>query len=176
MSFLIDFLIVAIIVLSVILYAKRGLIGVIIDVAGFILSAIVAWYFSPMIGGYISGIINKSVPEGAGIVAGVLTVDVLSRIIAFAIVFIICTIVVRFIVKLTKNIKIPIVSGIDKLLGGVLGLVLGLAWAQIVSILVFAVLEIFANTLPSFSEEALEGLKVTRWFFENNVFRAMFSI
>ncbi len=176
MSFLIDFVILAIIVLSVIVYAKRGLVGVIIDTAGFILSALIAWYFSPLLGGYISGIIKSGVPEGDGIVASALNPDVLSRILAFAIVFIVCTIVVRFIVKLTKNIKIPIVSGIDKLLGGVLGLILGLAWAQIASILVFAIIEIFANIMPGFSEESLGALKVTRWFFENNIFRAMFNI
>lgn len=176
MSFLIDFAVVAIIVLSVILYAKRGLVGVIIDIAGFILSAIVAWYFSPMIGGYLSEIIEKSVPDGEGIVESFLTSDVLARIIGFAIVFIVCMIVVKFIIKLTKNIKIPIVSGIDKCLGAILGLILGLAWAQIASIVVFASLEIFANVLPDFSEEALESLKVTRWFFDNNIFRAMFNI
>ena len=176
MSFFVDFVILAIIVLSVIVYTRRGLVGVIIDIAGFILSALVAWYFSPMIGGYIVGIVRTGVPEGDGIVAAALTSDILARIIAFAIVFAVCTIVVKFIVKLTKNIKIPIVSGIDKLLGGVLGLILGLAWAQIASILVFAILEIFANILPNFSEEAISGLKVTRWFFENNIFRSMFSI
>lgn len=176
MSFFIDFVVLAIIALSVIVYVKRGLVGVIIDIAGFILSALVAWYFSPMIGGYLSGIIRKSVPDGDGIIEDILTSDVLARIIAFTIVFIVCMIVVKFIVKLTKNIKIPIVSGIDKLLGGVLGLILGLAWAQIASIMIFAVLKILANILPSFSEEALEGLKVTRWFFENNIFRSMFNI
>ena len=105
MSFLIDFVILAIIVLSVILYAKRGLVGVIIDTAGFILSALIAWYFSPLLGGYVSAIMEKAVPEGDGIVAAALSSDVLSRIIAFAIVFIICIIIVRSIVKLTKNIN-----------------------------------------------------------------------
>ena len=175
MAFIIDFAILAIIAISVIVYVKRGLVGVIIDIAGFILSALVAWYFSPMLGGYISKLTRKSVPEGEGILESALTSDVLARAIAFSLVFIVCMLVVKFIVHLTKNIKIPIVSSVNKLLGGILGLILGLAWAEIAAIVIFAVLEIFANILPSFPEEAFAGLKVTRWFFEHNIFRAIFA-
>lgn len=176
MSIIIDLVIVAIIVLSVILYAKRGLVGVIIDIAGFIMSALVAWYFSPMVGGYLSGLTRKIIPDGDGLIAEALTSDVLSRVVAFGIVFIICMLVVKFIVKLTKDIKIPIVSNVNKLLGGILGLLLGLAWAQVAALIIFALLEIFANIIPGFPSGAFSGLRVARFFFEHNIFRSMFTI
>ena len=63
----------------------------------------------------------------------------------------------------------------DRLLGGVLGLVLGLAWAQIASMLVFALLEILANNISGFPAGSFNGLVVTKWFFEFNIFKMVFA-
>ncbi len=176
MSFLIDLIILAIIVVSVVVYTKRGLVGVIIDIAGFILASLVAWYFAPLVGGYISRFMRKIIPgEEGGLVSGLLTSDALSRVIAFGLVFIACMIAVKFIIRLTKDIKIPIISKVDKILGGVLGLLLGLAWAQIAAMIVFALLEILANLIPGFPTGAFEGLTVTKWFFEFNIFKSIFA-
>lgn len=177
MSLIIDFVIIAIIAVSVFLYAKRGLVGVAIDIAGFILSALVAWYFSPMIGGYISGFMKNIVKNGeGGIVSDILTSNALSRIIAFTAVFLICMIVVKMIVRLAKSIKLPIISTVDKLLGAVLGLLLGLAWAQVASMMVYALLEILANSVSGFPVEAFDSLTVTKWFFEFNLFKTIFAV
>ncbi len=176
MSIIIDFAIIAIIAVSVLLYAKRGLVGVAIDIAGFILSALVSWYFSPMVGGYISGFMNNIVSNDGALVSDILTSDALARIIAFTVIFLICMIVVKMIVSLAKSIKLPIISTVDKLLGAVLGLLLGVAWAQVASMAVFALLEILANSVPGFPIEAFEGLTVTRWFFEFNLFKTIFAV
>lgn len=176
MSFFIDFIIVAIIVVNIIVYAKRGLVGVVIDIAGFVFSVIVAWYFSPKVGGFILGFMRKLVPEGeGGIISEILTSTALSRIIAFVGMFIALMIVVKLIVKLAQSIKIPVLTSVDRLLGGVLGLVLGLAWAQIASMLVFALLEILANNISGFSAGSFNGLVVTKWFFEFNIFKMVFA-
>ena len=79
------------------------------------------------------------------------------------------------IIKFNNVDELLGITGIGRILGGILGLILGLAWAEIAAIVIFAVLEIFANILPSFPEEAFAGLKVTRWFFEHNIFRAIFA-
>ena len=176
MNFFIDFIIVAIIVVNIIVYAKRGLVGVAIDIAGFVFSVIVAWYFSPKVGGFISGFMKKLVPaEEGGIISDILTSNAVARIIAFVTIFIALMIVVKIIVKLAQSIKIPVLTSVDHLLGGVLGLVLGLAWAQIASMLVFALLEILANNVSGFPAESFNGLVVTKWFFEFNIFKMVFA-
>ena len=42
MSFFIDFIIIAIIITNIIVYTKKGLVSVAIDIAGFIFSVVVA--------------------------------------------------------------------------------------------------------------------------------------
>ena len=176
MSILIDVLIVAIILINIFMYARKGLVRVAIDIAGFILSALVAWYFSPMVGGYVAGMLGKAITgEKIGLFASILSIEALSRIIAFALVFALCMIIVKLIVKLTKDIRIPIISTVDKVLGGVLGLILGLAWAQIASMVVFALGGVLINVIPGFPADALEGLTVTKWFFEVNLFKTIFA-
>ena len=176
MSFFIDFIIIAIIVVNIIVYAKGGLVGVAIDIAGFVFSVIVAWYFSPKVGTFILGFMRKLIPDDkGGIVSDILTSTAVARILAFIAIFFALMIVVKIIVKLAQSIKLPVISGIDHLLGGVLGLILGLAWAQIASILIFALLEILANNVSSFPAEIFSGLKVTRWFFDFNIFKMVFA-
>ena len=176
MSFFIDFIIIAIIIANIIIYAKKGLVSVAIDIAGFIFSVAVAWSFSATVGNFLNGIMKKLIPDDkGGIVSDLLNSTSVARIIAFVLLFFALIIVVKIIVKLAQKIKIPVISSIDHLLGGLLGLLLGLAWAQIASMLVFAVLEILANISSSFPIEAFDGLAVTRWFFEVNIFKMVFA-
>ena len=176
MSFLIDFIIIAIIITNIIVYAKKGLVSVAIDIAGFIFSVVIAWSLSAKVGGFLLGIMKKLIPdEKGGIVSGILNSTAVARILAFALIFFVFMIVVKIIVKLAQKIRIPVLSKIDHLLGGLLGLILGLAWAQIASMVVFALLEIIANVSSSFPMEIIDGLKVTRWFFEVNIFKVVFA-
>ena len=176
MSFFIDFIIIAIIITNIVVYAIKGLVGVAIDIAGFIFSIAVAWSLSAKVGGFFLGIMKDLIPdEKGGIVSGILNSTAVARILAFILIFVVVIVVVKLIVKLAKKIKIPLVSSVDHILGGVLGLILGLAWAQIASMAVFAFLEILANTIDSFPMGIIEGLKVTRWFFEVNIFKLVFE-
>ena len=176
MSFFIDFIIIAIIITNIIVYAKKGLVSVAIDIAGFIFSVIVAWGFSAQVGGFLLGVMKKLIPDDkGGIVSEILNSTAVARILAFIAIFFVLMIVVKIIVKLAQKIRIPVLSSIDHLLGGILGLILGLAWAQIASMMVFALLEILANTSSSFPIEAFSSLKVTRWFFEVNIFKMVFA-
>ena len=176
MSFFIDFLIIAIIVVNIVVYAKRGLVGVAIDLAGFVFAVIVAWCFSSAVGRLVLGFMKKLIPdEKGGIVSGILTSRSVARILAFILIFCVVIIVVKIIVKLAQKIKLPVISGVDHLFGGVRGLVLGIAWAQIAALFVFAILEILANTMGSLPSDAFDGLVVTRWFFEFNIFKLIFA-
>lgn len=176
MSIFIDLIIIAIILTNIIVYAIKGLIGVAIDIAGFVFSVVVAWSLSAQVGGFLLGIMKNLIPDGkGGIVSGILNSTAVARILAFIAIFFVVIIVVKLIAKLAKKIKIPVISSVDHILGGVLGLALGLAWAQIASMVVFALLEIIANTSSSFPTEIIDGLKVTRWFFEVNIFKMVFA-
>lgn len=176
MGVFIDFIIIAIILTNIIVYAMKGLVGVAIDIAGFIFSVVVAWSFSAKVGGFLLGIMKNLIPDGkGGIVSDILSSTAVARILAFVAIFFVVIIVIKLIAKLAKKIKIPVISTVDHILGGVLGLALGLAWAQIASMAVFALLEIIANTSSSFPMEIIGTLKVTRWFFEVNIFKMVFA-
>lgn len=171
MGLILDIIILAIIVINVFVYIKRGLTGVVIDIAGFVFSALVSWYLSPYLGKWISLLIKKIVPDDRdGFLYGALTSGAVSRIIAFIALFFIMMSVVSLIVKLTKNIKIPIISSADRLLGGILGLLLGFAWAYVASVLICVLLAIISSLIPSFPTSAFDSMRITRWFFELKLF------
>lgn len=171
-----DLLIVIIIVGSVLLYAKRGIIGVSIDIAGFIFSALVSWYCAPSVGKHISGLIKKLIDtDGEDLASGVLSSGVVSRILGFLAVFITVTVIVKLIARLTRDIKLPIISRVDKLLGAILGLVLGLAWAYIISMSVVSVISLFALIIPNFPTEMFDTMIITDWFYRFNIFKMIFA-
>ena len=157
MGFIFDIIVLLIIVLNVLKYAKRGLMSVVLDIAGFLLSVIAAWVFSPYLGKLIGKILRS---DGS---------DDILRIIAFIIIFVAMTFVVSGIKRLAKNIKLPIISRVDKILGGAFGLLLGLAWAYVLSVVICLILTVLSAIAPQIGSIA-ESMTVTRWFYGLGIF------
>lgn len=68
--------------------------------------------------------------------------DVASAIIAYVAIFLVALIILSILATLFKKIKIPILSGIDKILGLALGLVLGILSASMLATVIFTILEL----------------------------------
>lgn len=71
-------------------------------------------------------------------------VNAISAVIGYVVVFVVAYIVLTVVVAGLKKIKIPILTGIDKALGLVLGLALGLFNASLIATAVYFALEYFA--------------------------------
>lgn len=69
--------------------------------------------------------------------------DTVSAMIAYVTIFIITLIVITLLIKALRGIKIPVLTGIDRLLGLCLGLIIGLLGASLVSTVVYTGLEFF---------------------------------
>ena len=66
--------------------------------------------------------------------------EIISLIFAYAFVFVVTYVMVSIIINLLANIKIPFVSQIDKSLGAILGIFVGLALISVISTGVFSAL------------------------------------
>jgi uncharacterized membrane protein required for colicin V production len=158
MGFIFDVIILLIIVISVLSYAKRGLMGAILDIAGFLLAVIASWIFSPHLG----KVLGKFIPSDGSVN--------MPKIIAFVVLFVVMTLVVSVIKKLARNVKLPIISKVDRILGGVFGLLLGLAWAYVVSVVMCVLITVISAVFPQIGS-LNDSMAVTKWFYGLGIFR-----
>ena len=88
--------------------------------------------------------------------------DVASAIIAYITIFLVTFIILSILASLFKKVKIPILSGIDKLLGLALGLVLGILSASMLATVIFTVLELVS---------AVNGnAEIMNYYYDSTVF------
>lgn len=99
----------------------------------------------------------------------------LSNITAFIIVFIAALIALRIIVWIAGLIfELPVLKGIDKLLGLVFGVVSALLFVWIFAMLADTVITALGSAFPSvFNTEVLENSYLVRFFSEHNVIDAV---
>ncbi len=125
--------------------------------------------------GAVSGVVESNAAGAAqGFVENVAQpffIPVISVII-FIIVFIICKIIATILEKtLGKAVnRLPIVGGLNKALGGVLGIAGGAINAVLVLFLFWFALAITGGNLPAFSNADLNGSFFYRLFLEYNPF------
>ncbi len=130
MSIVFDIALVALLLLTVIKHARLGLACSILD-AGRIIIAIVA-------------AVALCYPVGA-IFLGLGVPSAFSGILGFIIVFIVALLVSKLIVALLSKIKIPVITKVDKLLGFLLGLVLGVFMMSVATTAVYGIIELVAS-------------------------------
>ena len=127
MSIFFDVLLVALLLLTVIKHSRLGLACSILNAGRILLSLIVAALFSYPFAAIMYGI---GVPSA------------LSGIVAFLVVFFAVLFISKLLVRLLSKIKIPLVTKVDKFLGFILGLLLGVLYVSLLSTSIYTVLEI----------------------------------
>jgi len=130
MSIFFDVVLLAILLFTVVRHAKLGLACSILNAGRIFLSLIAAAVLSYPF---------ASIFYGIGIPVA------LSGIVAFLTVFFAVLLLSKFLIKLLSKIKIPVVTKVDKFLGFILGILLGLIYISILSTSAFTVLEIIAS-------------------------------
>lgn len=167
-----DIIVIVILVLTTVQYARKGVSGVVLDIAGYIVSAILAsalgatvgsWLFESAIAKVLPDVVNEHFLSAKSI-AGAL---------GFIVVFVIAIIVCKFLSKkLTKLFRIPVIGVVNNILGALLGLLLAYLLIQVLVLIVFVPMQLFSFFEES-SAEIMASSHVARWFYEHNLIRAL---
>lgn len=116
MSIAVDVMLIIIFALEILLGWKKGLTGVLLGIARIAVSFGVAILLGPSIGGAIG--------EGGA----------LSRVLGYIVVFIITYAVSTVVILLLKSVKIPLLDRLDKILGLLIGAVLGILTVSLICV------------------------------------------
>lgn len=182
MSMILDVLVLVTVFLCMFIYTKRGFIKGVLGLCGFLIALITASLTKHLLMPTISAPIEKVLDSAAG---GLLshifntesTADSIASVIAFALLFVVYLIAIRLLTALLDRIcKLPVLRKANHLLGFVLGAVIGLLYAQILSVALFTFSELFLAVQDFITAEAFEGSVVAKWMFEHNIFRLLMGL
>lgn len=183
MSMIIDVAVIAIILVLTIIYAKKGIVKVLVGIAGFVISLILASTLCHSVGGLIEPLIADAI-DGIHIdnslvnklASKVLDSSAIATAIAFGLVFLVASLVCKLLGNLANGLgNIPIIGSVNHLVGAILGLILGLGYAQILSIVLFCFSEFLIGRVDWLTAEAFESSIVAKWLFEHNLFTYIFG-
>lgn len=171
---ILDILIIAIMVLTVISYAKKGLVLVLLSFVSYIASTILAWMFGSLIGDKILPTVESAIGKVEHI-GKLLPAETIADGLGFIIVFVVAMIVCGFVAKLfSKKIDIPVVAQINHLLGGICGLILALLFVNVLVLIIFLPMQLIAIHSESIADLINES-HIAKWFFDHNLIRALFN-
>lgn len=183
MSMVIDVAVIAVILVMTVIYAKKGIINVLFGIAGFIISLILASMLCHSVGALIKPLIADAV-DGIHfdnslinkLTSLILDSSAIATALAFGLIFLVASLACKLIVHLADGlVKLPIIGSANHLVGGALGFVLGLGYAQVLSIVLFCFSEILIGSIGWLTADAFESSIVARWLFEHNLFTYIFG-
>lgn len=184
MSMILDAAVLLLITLVTFFYAKKGIVKVLVGIAGFVISLGVATLFCRPVGAIIHPFIAEKVDSIDidnslinKLASAVINSSAVATVIAFGIIFIVCVLVCKLVGLLIRGIAdLPILSDINHLVGGLLGFVLGLAYAEVLSLVLFCFSEYLIGSVSWLTAEAYESSIVARWMFEHNIFTYVYHM
>lgn len=183
MSMILDVLVIGTLIFCMIIYTKRGFIKGILGLCGCFCALVAAALTRPVLQPSLEGLFGKlldgeSEEGGLSSLLGTnMTASAIAGVISFVLLFIFFMVIVRLITWIFDRFcKLPVLKQANRLMGFGLGVVIGLIWAQILSLLLFSFSELLVVSLGWLSEEAFEGSVVARWMFDNNLFRILMDL
>ena len=134
MNVLIDIILISVFIYFVIKYFKAGLLVTLLSIWKPFASLLLAL----MLGNTFSGLIFRFLDNGVSLSEWVSRI--ISLIIAYSFVFVVSYVMISIIISLIADVKMPVISQIDRSLGAVLGIFVGLALVSVISTGAFSVL------------------------------------
>ncbi|MBO2536034.1 MULTISPECIES: CvpA family protein [Rummeliibacillus] len=161
---MIDLVIIILLVAGLVSGARRGLIVQLIQMAGFLISIIVAYlYYKPLAEKLVLWIPYPSVDENTTLKFAVEQLDLSQtfyQLLAFALIFFVVKFAIQILASLFDFLRyIPILGGLNRLLGGVLGVVEAY-------LLIFIVLYVLALLPIDGIQKYIEGSFLTTLMLE----------
>lgn len=184
MSMLLDVIVLAVLVICMIIYTKRGFVKSLLNFIGFFVALICAYLAIPVLSSALEKPIQNAFDayDGSGgslsdLLSMPITTRIISDVAAFTILFVLFTVAVKLGAMLIDRLfRLPVLKQANKLLGFILGLVIGLFYAQLLSIFFFTFSEYLIASQDWLTREAFEGSVVARWMFDHNLFKLLFSL
>jgi uncharacterized membrane protein required for colicin V production len=184
MSMILDAAVIVLLVLVTYHYAKKGIVKVLVGIAGFVISLAAATVFCRPVGNLIHPFIADKVDKIDAseslinkFASAVLGSSAVATVIAFGVIFLVCLIICKLVSLLINDIaELPVLSDINHLVGGILGFALGFAYAEILSLVFFCFSEYLIGTFDWLTAEAYESSIIAKWMFENNIFTYVYSL
>lgn len=184
MSMLLDVIVLAVLALCLFINTKRGFVKSLLDFIGCFVALICAYlaipFLKPMLEPPIHNLLERydgSDGSLSELLETDITAEIIAEVTAFAILFVLLTVIVRLATLLIDRIfRLPILKQANKTLGFLLGLAIGVFYAQLLSIFFFTFSEILIASQDWITREAFEGSVVARWMFDHNLFKMLFSL
>ncbi len=178
MSMILDIIVIAVIIITALVYWKRGLIKSLVGIAGFFLSLWIAFIFFKKLGEIVKPLIADkvdSVETGESILgklAGkIIDSTVISNAIAFGLLFILSLLVFKLIALLISAIfELPILKQANHLAGAILGICLGFLYAELLSIILFCLSEVLIGSVSWITVDVYDKSIIAKWLFQHNLF------
>ena len=184
-AIIIDVALIAVIVVSVFHYARKGFVAGLMDLVGNLASLALAWVVSGKLSPTVfenffkSGLIEqtaRTIQQQGGVNLSVI-LDGLSGIlpqkfvVVFFATFVLCRVVIAFLVTVLTNInKIPLLGGVNRILGVCIGVVAGFINVLLILCLLWAVVVITNGNLPFVNDSSLSGSCFYSFFSAYNTF------
>lgn len=155
MAIFIDILLASVFVLCIIRHARLGLACSVLSatrLVGSLLAASLIYY--PV----------------ARLLHAIGVAEALSGTVAFIAVFIVSMIFSKLLIRVISNIKIPIVTRVDKFLGFLLGIVLGFVFTSLISTVIYTLLDLFSALTDSSNINAYNDSYLFEFIYELKIF------
>ena len=192
-AIIIDVALIAVIVVSVFHYARKGFVAGLMDLVGNLASLALAWVVSGKLSPTVfenffksglieqtditasaAGMLDSGAPDIAQQVVekiiAPLVVPLITVVVFFA-TFVLCRVVIAFLVTVLTNInKIPLLGGVNRILGVCIGVVAGFINVLLILCLLWAVVVITNGNLPFVNDSSLSGSCFYSFFSAYNPF------
>ena len=161
MSVIFDIVLLGLFLFITIRYWRLGFVASVLSAGKLLFSLILSAILCKPVAGLVAlAFENSSLSSlGVGVVAGILS---------FVLLFVASFIGASFIIRLISNVKIPLVTKIDKLIGLIIGLVIAILTVAALSTVLYSVLEIVTFISPDSS-----ALDI---YYDSYVFRFVYDI
>ena len=181
MSLLIDAILAAVMIFCIVYYAKKGFAASLLGLIRFWIALALALLFSGPLAEKLQPIISEKIGNGnenffSVIVNGFVSSGYVARVLAFAILFAAAVILVKLLEMALRLLsRIPVIGGLNKILGTLLGLLVGFFWISLLSLILMAMAEYLSGSIPGLTHESFKNTILAKFLYENNIFRLLFE-
>ncbi len=180
MGIIMDLIIIAVFVFCVIFYRIKGFASSALSMLRFFISLALSFALSKPLANKLQPLIEGKFADGDGVLSDIGTKVVssgyISRVLSFAIIFIVTLVAVKLLeIVLSLFLKIPALNFMNKLLGTIMGVAIGLLWMQILSVIFMVLAVYFSGTVSWITAETFDNTILTKFLNDYNIFRLIFE-
>lgn len=181
MSLLLDIILLIVMVFSAVFYYRKGFAASVVGLLRFVIAFVLSVMFSGLLADVFQPAVSKALPSGGGesffsmIGEKMVNSGYVAYVLAFALIFLLSLLVVKLIEFLLRTIiqSLPVIGTFDHLLGGLVGILAGFFWAQLLTELYVALAHYASGGF--FSAEVFNDTVLAKFLYDYNLFGLIFK-